>query len=151
MTEDKIKNQKKTNLIFFNEALEYLDDFDYFKTSQSTKSPLRRSNHLRDEMLEELNHIKEIIVNNPDSKLESLNKEEKKLFFNFIEYYTICPICKKTNHYSNLKKFYFNEKLDNIREILVRIMNYNDSKLSNLNLNFGIPCCNCYKKCFEEF
>ncbi len=151
MTEDKIKRIRKNNLIFFNEALEYLDDFDYRKTKKSKKSPLRRSNLLRDEMLEELNHLKEIIINNPDLKLEALNKQEKKLFFNFIEYYSICPICKKTNHYSNLKKFYFNEKLDNIREILLRIMNFNDSKLSNLNLNFGIPCCNCYKKYLEEF
>ncbi len=151
MTEDKIKRVRKNNLIFFNEALEYLDDFDYSKTKKSIKSPLRRSNLLRDEMLEELNHLKEIIINNPDLKLESLNKQEKKLFFNFIEYYSICPICKKTNHYSNLKKFYFNEKLDNIREILVRIIDYNDSKLSNLNLNFGIPCCNCYKKYLKEF
>ncbi|MFX0018788.1 MAG: hypothetical protein ACFFAK_09525 [Promethearchaeota archaeon] len=151
MCEDKIKRLKKNNLILFNDALEYLDDFDYIKTKKSTNSPLRRSNPLRDEMLEELNHLKEIIINNPDLKLESLNKKEKKVFFNFIEFYSICPICKKTNHYSNLKKFYFNEKLDNIREILVRIMNYNDSKFSNLNLNFGIPCCNCYKKYLEEF
>ena len=101
-------------------------------------------------MLEGLNHIRESIINNPDLKLEALNKEEKKLYFNFIEYYLICPICKKTNHHSNLKKFYFNEKMDNIREILVRIMNYNDSKLSNLNLSFGIPCCNCYKKLMND-
>ena len=151
MTEDKIKKLRKNNLIFFNEALEYLDDFDYFKTKKATKSPLRRSNLLRDEMLEELNHLKEELINNPDLKLEALNTEEKKLFFNFIKYYSICPICKKTNHHFNLKKFYFNEKMDNIREILVRFMNYNESKLSNLNLNFGIPCCNCYKKFFEEF
>lgn len=151
MTEDKIKKLRKNNLILFNDALEYLDDFDYFKTNKSTKSPLSHSNLLRDEMLEELNHLKERIINNPDLKLESLNKEEKKLFYNFIEYYSICPICKKTNHYSNLKEFYFNEKMDKIREILIRIMNFNDSKLNNLDLNFGIPCCNCYKKCFEEF
>ncbi len=151
MTENKIEKLRKNDLIFFNEALEYLDDFDYFKTNKSTKSPLRRSNLLRDEMLEGLNHIKESIINNPDLKLEALNEEEKKLYSNFIEYYLICPICKKTNHNSNLKKFYFNEKMDNIREILVRIMNYNDSKLSNLNLSFGIPCCNCYKKYLEEF
>ena len=144
MTEDKIKKLRKNNLIFFNEALEYLDDFDYTKPNKST-------NLLRDEMLEGLNHIKESIINNPDLKLEALNEDEKKLYSNFIEYYLICPICKKTNHNSNLKKFYFNEKMDNIREILVRIMNYNDSKLSNLNLSFGIPCCNCYKKYLEEF
>ena len=150
MTENKIEKLRKNDLIFFNEALEYLDDFDYFKTNKSTKSPLRRSNLLRDEMLEGLNHIKESIINNPDLKLEALNEEEKKLYSNFIEYYLICPICKKTNHNSNLKKFYFNEKMDNIREILVRIMNYNDSKLSNLNLSFGIPCCNCYKKLMSD-
>ncbi|MFW9946992.1 MAG: hypothetical protein ACFFDX_09210 [Candidatus Odinarchaeota archaeon] len=151
MTEDEIKKLGKNNLIFFNEALEYLDDFDYTKPDKSTKSSQRRSNLLRDEMLEGLNHLKEELINNPDLKLESLNTEEKKLFFNFIKYYSICPICKKTNHHFNLKKFYFNEKMDNIREILVQFMNNNNSKLSKLNINFGIPCCSCYKKYLEEF
>ena len=59
MTENKIEKLRKNDLIFFNEALEYLDDFNYFKTNKSTKSPLRRSNLLRDEMLEGLNHIRE--------------------------------------------------------------------------------------------
>ena len=150
MNEDKVKKTNKHDLIFFNEALEYLDDSNHNKLPIYPNPSPTRSNVLRDEMLEELNHLKELIINNPDLKLESLNKVEKKLFFKFIDYYSICPICRKTNHYSNLKKFYFNEELEEIREILIRIMSYNDSKLNKLNLNFGIPCCNCYKKFFKE-
>ncbi|MFX1496121.1 MAG: hypothetical protein ACFFBH_01205 [Promethearchaeota archaeon] len=150
MTEEEIKKKNSNNLIFFNEALEYLEDSDQIEAQKCKILSLKRSNILRDEMLEELNHLKEVIINNPDLKLESLNEQEKAVFFDFIEYYSICPICRKTNHYSNLKRIYFNDTLESIKKILIRIMNFDDSKRSIFNLSFGIPCCKCYKKYFNE-
>lgn len=150
MTEDRVIKKEPNKLLFFNEALEYLDDFDDIEPNDYRQNTLKRSNVLRDEMLEELNNIKELIINNPDLKLESLNKEEKALFFDFMEYYSTCPICRKTNHYSNLKKFYFNDKIKTIKDLLIRIMNFDNSKQTDFNLSFGIPCCNCYKNYFKD-
>lgn len=145
MTEEKITKKEKPSQLF-NEAVEYFEgDFE----NNESDSP-QSTNILRDEMLQGLNQLKEVIINNPDSKFQSLNEWEKAQFRNFIEYYSSCPICRKSNFHSNLKKIYFNEKLESIKQILIRIMNIDVSKGTDFNLNFGIPCCKCYKKYFNE-
>jgi hypothetical protein len=99
-------------------------------------------------MLEELDLLKQIIGNHPDFKFESLSEDEKKFFQEFVVFYAVCPICKQKNHSHNIKKLFFNENKRLIDD-LIRIMTYNNKKLKKLNLNFGIPCCNCFKKYFE--
>lgn len=160
-----IRNSQKTQgekLIFFNEAVEYMkkyDDIDENRidTRESNRSSEERNNlsaHncLRNEMLEELNRLKELILKNPDKKLNNMSEEEKKLFNKFIKRYSCCPICGNYNHYYNLKSLYFDEKLSDFKEFLLRNMqNENQNKkLNKFNINIGVLCCSCYKKFYEK-
>ena len=151
MIENNILKKKDKKLLIFNEALEYYDNLDSSESEYceqvKEKSPV--TNVLREQMLAELDHLKEIIGNHPDFKFESLNEEEKKFFQEFIVFYAVCPICKQKNHSHNIKQLFFNENKRLIDD-LIRIMNYNNKKLKKLNLSFGIPCCNCFKKYFGE-
>lgn len=151
MIENNILKKKDKKLLIFNDALEYYDNLDLIESDDcekpKEKSPV--TNVLREQMLAELDHLKEIIGNHPDFKFESLSEEEKKFFQEFIVFYAVCPICKQKNHSHNIKKLFFNENRRLIDD-LIRIMNYHNKKLNKLNLNFGIPCCNCFKKYFGE-
>ena len=151
MIENNMLKKKDKELLIFNEALEYYDNLDSIESEDcetiEDKSPLR--NVLREQMLAELDHLKEIIGNHPDFKFESLSEEEKKFFQEFIVFYAVCPICKQKNHSHNIKKLFFNENRRLIDD-LIRIMSYNNKKLNKLNINFGIPCCSCFKKYFGE-
>jgi len=151
MIENNILKKKEKNLLIFNEALEYYDNLDTIENEVcetiEDRSPLR--NILREQMLAELDHLKEIIGNHPDFKFESLSEEEKKFFQDFVVFYAVCPICRQKNHSHNIKKLFFNENRRLIDD-LIRIMNYNNKKLKNLNISFGIPCCSCFKKYFGE-
>lgn len=153
-----MNEQKKTNnsLIFFNEALEYLEhainlepNNTIIQNDDTTNNLMLNANLLRDEMLDELNNLRQLISSNPDLKLEALDEKDKRLFFKFITYYSTCPICGNTNHYSNLKKFYFNEEMNYFKEILTNNMKLKNEK-HNLKISFGIPCCLCFKKYFGE-
>ena len=151
MIENNILKKKDKELLIFNKALEYFEEDDLISNELNEfyedETPL--PNILREQMLAELDHLKEIIGNHPDFKFESLCEEEKKFFQEFIVFYAVCPICKQKNHSHNIKKLFFNENRRLIDD-LIRIMNYNNKKLNKLNINFGIPCCNCFKKYFEE-
>ena len=148
------KKQKEKELIFFNDAIEYFDkfitqdkisDIESYRTEDLERDP----DLLREQMLIELNNLKDIIASNPDLKFKALTEEEKNFFYNFINFYNTCPICGTLNHYYNLKKFYFNDNFASLKEECIKFMNLKSNKLQILNLNFGIPCCNCYKKFFE--
>lgn len=154
MTEINFKKHKEKELIFFNDAIEYFDKFDSqdiisdiesYRTEDLEKDP----NLLREQMVVELNNLKDIIASNPDLKFKALTEEEKNYFYDFINFYNKCPICGAFNHYYNLKKFYFNENAASLKEECMKFMNLKSNKLQKFNLNFGIPCCNCYKKNFE--
>ena len=151
MIENNILKKKDKKLLIFNKALEYFEEDNLISNEVSDycedENPI--PNVLREQMLAELDHLKEIIGNHPDFKFESLNEEEKMFFQEFIVFYAVCPICKQKNHSHNIKKLFFNENKRLIDD-LIRIMNYNNKKLNKLNLNFGIPCCNCFKKYFGE-
>lgn len=151
MIENNILKKKDKKLLIFNEALEYYDNIDSIDSEkcEHLEEESAIPNVLREQMLAELDHLKEIIGNHPDFKFESLSEEEKKFFQEFIVFYAVCPICKQKNHSHNIKQLFFNENRRLIDD-LIRIMNYNNKKLNKLNLNFGIPCCNCFKKYFEE-
>lgn len=146
-------NHKENNekLIFFNQALEY---FEYPVDNISAKEEKTRetismgdSRLLRDEMLTELDRLKELIINNPDAKLKALSESERKLYFEFIRNFSICPICGNQNHYFHLKRLYFSEDKKIMKESLLNLMKLNYQKIK---LNYGVPCCTCFKKYFES-
>jgi len=66
--------------------------------------------------------------------------------------YNICPICKSKNHQENLKNFYFSKEKDImlLRDKFLKLQEKLKDKLPNLNINLGIPCCNCYKTFFDK-
>lgn len=144
------EKKKNKRLPLFYKAIEYFDKSDTQKILISEKLnnlENRRINTtlLRDEMLNELNNLRNLIDNNPDLKLKVLSKKEKEFFSSFIKFYQICPICYQYNHYRNLKKLYFDEDKRELKEKLIKFMNLRSKKLKKINLSFGIPCCNCYK------
>jgi len=153
MNED-ITLKKRNDLAFFHEALEYFEKNSNFDSEldsyiHESHNPAKNANLLRDEMLTELNNLKELIINNPDLKLEALDEEEKQLFFRFVNYYSTCPLCGTANHYSHLKKLYFNEENEEYKQILIDLMSLEKKTLQKLTINIGVLCCTCFKKHFE--
>lgn len=146
-----IEEQKNKRLPLFNKAIEYFDKYDTQETlitEETNQLENNRSNTilLRDEMLDELNNLRNVIGNNHDSKLKALSKKERERFSKFIKFYQVCPICYQYNHYRNLKKLYFDEDKRDLKEKLIKIMNLKPRKFNKIKIKFGIPCCNCYKK-----
>ncbi|TFG21740.1 MAG: hypothetical protein EU529_12695 [Promethearchaeota archaeon] len=154
MTEINLKKRRNRKLIFFNDAIEYFDKFDEFHTQETfinqeaNQLNIDNPNQLRDQMLNELNNLKDLIANNPDLKFKALSKKQKNFFYDFINFYSVCPVCGNCNHYSHLKRFYFDESTTSIKHKLIRLMKLKSKLLKNFNVNFGIPCCNCFKKNF---
>lgn len=148
------KNKGKP-LKFFNEAVEYIDKFDTQEImNEENRVPLEtrdfNSNFLRDEMINELNNLKDLIRNNPDLKIEKLTKEERETFYQFINWARICPLCGNSNHFFNLKRLFFDEDKKFLVKELLKLMTLNNKKLKNFNILLGVPCCNCYKTFLEE-
>lgn len=146
------EKRKNKTLLFFNEAIEYFDKFstqDILVNGRINENNFN-ANFLRDAMLNELNNLKNIIENNPDLKVEALSEAEKEAFYKFIKFYRICPICGNQNHYFNLKQLFFDENKKVLIGDLIKFMNVKNKKFRNYNLNFGIPCCDCYKKMIDE-
>ncbi len=149
------KKKKRKPLRFFNEAVEYIDKFetqDILLEVNSVPLEIRdfNSSFLREEMLNELNNLRDLIRNNPDLKIEKLSKEERDIFYNFIKWARICPLCGNQNHFFNLKRLFFDEDKKLIVKELIRLMTLNNRKLKKFNLQLGVPCCNCYKNFYEE-
>jgi hypothetical protein len=147
--------KKRKALRFFNEAVEYIDKFDTkdIEIEENTISLKIRdynSNFLRDEMLTELNNLRNLIRNNPDLKIEKLSKKEKEVFYAFIQWAKYCPICGNQNHFFSLKQVYFDDNKKLLIKELIRLMMLNNVKLKKFNLQLGIPCCNCYNNFFKE-
>ena len=151
MIENSLKKRKSNKLLFFNEAIEYFNRFDK-RDFVFDQDPIQLSpNQLRDQMLNELNNLREIIANHPDLKLKNLSEEEKKQYSEFMKFYSVCPICEQPLHWANLKKFFFNENNQNIKEKLIKFIHLEKGrKIRRLKLDFGIPCCKCFKHYFEH-
>ncbi|MFX1390989.1 MAG: hypothetical protein ACFE9Z_13070 [Promethearchaeota archaeon] len=144
------EKKKKKPLRFFNEAVEYIDKFQTQDlVIEGNQFNLRVANHnsnfLRDEMINELNNLRELIRNNPDLKIKALSKKERDIFYRFIKFYRICPLCGNPNHFFNLKKIFFDEEKKIIIKELIKLMTLENSKLTSFKLQYGVPCCNCYK------
>ncbi|MFX1275813.1 MAG: hypothetical protein ACFFBP_04315 [Promethearchaeota archaeon] len=145
------QSDNKKKLIVFNEALEYFDKSNGLNEIEIDESQSlgEASILLQELMLNELDNLKGIIGNNPELKIKEMNEEEKLVLKQFIQYYSSCPICKQKNHVINLKKLYFNED-EQLIENLARMMQTKNKKLRKYNVQFGIPCCNCFKQFFNE-
>jgi len=151
MIENILRERKSKELLFFNEAVEYFNRFDKRDFVFDQDSDHLSPNQLRDQMLIELDNLREIIAHHPDLKLKNLSEEEKRKYVDFMKFYSTCPICLETLHYANLKKFYFDEDTQDIKEKLIKFMDLNEKKrIKGLNYDFGIPCCKCFKLFFEN-
>jgi GTPase SAR1 family protein len=77
---------------------------------------------------------------------------EEKDYKQFEKKFSICPICKRKNHYENLKEFYFGkeQELMIMRDKFLEIENVLQYKIKKLDINLGIPCCQCFKKYFKK-
>ncbi|MFW9936126.1 MAG: hypothetical protein ACFFD5_00605 [Candidatus Thorarchaeota archaeon] len=151
MTNNKNIKYNKDSHYLFGEAIEYFDRFNdigFEVNSDDKTAQINNSNVLRDQMLHELDHLKEIILNNPDRKYAQLSNKEKRKFQKFIRNYSSCPICGNFNHYSNLRKIFLEDQNQEIIESLMKFIKI--KKVKNVKISFGIPCCECYKKLFNE-
>ena len=154
---DNIKTTSKKNISWFfsNEVLDYFDieiesEPDLSKDKKHNNKVRKNSNFLRDEMINQLSRLNEIMLNNPDLKLEALSEAEKANFHDFMRFYEICPICKMPNHNLHLKKLYALEENEEYKNALVYLMSLKDNKEQKFRINFGIPCCNCFKYIFDK-
>ena len=150
---NKLREDNKKNcpeLIFFNQALEYFEYPDNKQSIHLSKLEYRQMNYatlLKNDMLLELNNLREIIANTPDNNLDGLDESEKELFFKFIKYFAFCPVCGARNHYYQLKQFYFDKEKEVLKNSLIHLMTLKNKKRK---FEYGIPCCNCFKKYLEK-
>jgi len=151
----KTTSKKNKSWFFSNEVLEYFDieiepEPDLSQDIKLTTKIRKNSNFLRDEMVNQLTRLNEIMLSNPDLKLETLSEAEKMIFHDFIRFYSICPICKMPNHNLHLKKLYINEENEKYKKVLIRLMRLEDKKEQDFRIKFGVLCCNCFKYFFDE-
>ena len=146
-----LKQEKTKKLKVFNEAIEYFDRSNGENEIEIDESMSLDSASilLQELMLSELDNLKGIIGNDPEPKIKAMTDKEKELFRQFIRYYSYCPICKQKNHIINLKKLYFNEDKKLIIS-LKKFMENKNQKIRKYNIQFGIPCCNCFKIFFKD-
>ena len=93
------------------------------------------------------------------SSIEKLNFKlrsyENSQLERFMKFFSICPICKKNNHQTNLKTFYYSKNPNSIElknKLLTLMKKSKDFDISYLNkISLGIPCCSCFKSLFPEF
>ena len=142
-----LKKEVDKQLIFFNEALEYFNENMLIPSESDVLN--QSSNVLREQMLNELENLKELLLSCPDIKFESLTEDEKQNFKEFIRNYSICPVCEGYNHFYNLKNLFFSENQELLSDLL-KLMKIKNTNFKNLNISFGIPCCNCFKRYLQK-
>jgi len=98
--------------------------------------------------------VQKLDPNYPLSNFSIIPKElEDEKFKNFLDVFSICPICKSKLHYNALKTIFFSKNIDSIKikdqllNLLEEITNYEVPQYKNVK--FGIPCCRCFSKIFE--
>lgn len=106
------------------------------------------------------NYNRETIFKKLIKKLDNISIKEFAIFLpeydekfkNFIDFFSICPICHRKNHFNYLKKFFYSRNEDLIRlkdTLLYLIEESNDfDELYSNNIEIGIPCCKCFENLF---
>ncbi|MHA1148921.1 MAG: Rab family GTPase [Promethearchaeota archaeon] len=83
-----------------------------------------------------------------------LTEQEEKDYINFVNYFSICPVCHGRNHESYLKRFYFSGDTisSELKDVLVKLMRKSEEfdEIYYNDIDLGIPCCNCFKQIFKE-
>ena len=151
----KTTSKKYKSWFFSNEILDYFDieiesEPDLSQDIKLTTKIRKNSNFLRDEMVNQLSRLNEVMLSNPDLKLETLSEAEKVIFHDFMRFYSICPKCKMPNHNLHLKKLYVLEENEKYKNELIRFMSLEDKKEQDFRINFGVLCCNCFKYFFDK-
>jgi len=85
---------------------------------------------------------------------EELKGNKKKLYDKFLDFFLVCPICKRKNHISHLKQFFFSRNPDvlRLREKLLELIDKskNFGMTYHWNMKLGIPCCSCFKLIYSK-
>ena len=108
------------------------------------------------EILDELGRLRDLIgighVVSGDQEKE-LSEEERAILNQFINFFSTCPICRRKNHRSALKKFYFDTDPFKVKfkDRLLELMeeSYDFDNIFFNKILIGIPCCDCYGEFFE--
>jgi len=122
-----------------------------FESDENHEGDIDTITLIREQMLTDIERIQAILFDDTyvvDQDYENLSNEEKKICDNFLNFYSICPICKGENHKDDLMRFYFEETefAKKLRDNLLKLMD--NSKNCKNKIVIGIPCCKCFKKIF---
>jgi len=75
-------------------------------------------------------------------------------FKDFINFFSICPLCKRKLHFNYLKKFFYTKNRDLIKlrdtllELIDQSLDFSDIYYNDIEI--GIPCCKCFEQLFGE-
>ena len=108
---------------------------------------------LKAQMQEDISRIRDILLgdsNELEEKYKKLPADQKKIYDEFIDFYSKCPVCKGDNHREDLLKFLFDDLDSSVRlkEKLLSLMKSNIDLTKQIEI--GIPCCDCFKKYFGD-
>ncbi|MFO8019719.1 MAG: hypothetical protein R6U96_13920 [Promethearchaeia archaeon] len=84
-----------------------------------------------------------VFCKNIEGKFSDLEEVQR-----FLIHYSTCPVCGTTNHKNYLLSFYYDERKKDLRENLLKSMYLKTHK--GIELDIGIPCCNCFSNIFNE-
>ncbi len=80
-------------------------------------------------------------------------REDNK-FKEFLQHFSICPICKSKNHFDSLKNFYYSREpiLIKLKEKLLDLIDESNDfdDIYYNDINIGIPCCKCFEMYFRK-
>ncbi|MFO8020005.1 MAG: hypothetical protein R6U96_15375 [Promethearchaeia archaeon] len=130
-------------------SIEEIEDFmekshiyDFFEVS--------KSQDMREKVFKSLIARLELISNIRKFILVAPTYDER--LKNFLNQFTRCPICNAKNHENYLKRFYFSlqPEIRTIKEQFLNALSSEKSSNSELQIGFGIPCCECFSKYFKH-
>lgn len=90
--------------------------------------------------------LTQILIDEYDKKIPT---KEKEIFYEFVQAFNKCPICKNENHKEYLKNFFLSKNPESIRLKKRLLVLIKDSRNYYNKITLGIPCCNCFKLVFE--
>jgi len=101
-----------------------------------------------------LNELGRIIVNNHllgrnNEKSNQLVDNNRKNLNDFLNFFSICPVCGNRNHRNYLVKFFFSKNPNSIilkkklLELMEKSKEFGEIYINKIKL--GIPCCDCFK------
>jgi len=143
--------EKREKFLRYCQRFQNLASFGLIATPPEQEQPTLNDT----EIVNELERLRELIgigqVEGTDEE-RKLSEEERVVFNQFINFFSHCPICKKKNHRSALKKFYFDtdphkvEFKDRLLELMEESHDFDNIFFNQILL--GIPCCTCYEELF---